>query len=43
MNSMYELLMDMPLFQGISHEKISELIEKIKFNFLKYQIGRAHV
>lgn len=36
MNSMYELLMDMPLFQGISHEKISELIEKIKFNFLKY-------
>lgn len=36
MNSMYEILMDMPLFQGISHAKISELIEKIKFNFLKY-------
>lgn len=36
MSSMYEILMDMPLFQGISHSKISELIEKIKFNFLKY-------
>ncbi len=33
---MYEMLMDLPLFQGISHSKISELIEKIKFNFLKY-------
>lgn len=36
MGSMYELLMELPLFQGVSHSKISELIEKIKFNFLKY-------
>lgn len=36
MNSMYEILMDLPLFQGVSHTRISELIEKIKFNFLKY-------
>ena len=36
MNSMYEILMDLPLFQGVSHSRISELIEKIKFNFLKY-------
>ncbi len=33
---MYEILMDLPLFQGVSHSRISELIEKIKFNFLKY-------
>ena len=33
---MYEVLMDLPLFQGVSHTKISELIEKIRFNFLKY-------
>lgn len=36
MDSMYEILMDLPLFQGVSHAKISELIEKIKFHFLKY-------
>ena len=36
MNSMYELLMGLPLFQGVSHARISELIEKIKFHFLKY-------
>ena len=36
MSSMYEVLMDLPLFQGVSHTKISELIEKIRFNFLKY-------
>lgn len=36
MNSMYEILMGLPLFQGVSHSKISELIEKIKFHFLKY-------
>ena len=27
MSSMYEVLMDLPLFQGVSHTKISELIE----------------
>lgn len=36
MDSMYEILMNLPLFQGVSHAKISELIEKIRFNFLKY-------
>ena len=36
MESMYEILMGLPLFQGVSHTKISELIEKIKFHFLKY-------
>lgn len=36
MNSMYNILLGLPLFQGVSHSKISELIEKIKFHFLKY-------
>ena len=36
MESMYEILMGLPLFQGVSHSKISELVEKIKFHFLKY-------
>ena len=43
MNSMYEILMDLPLFQGVSHSKISELIEKIKFHFLKYLNGEQFI
>lgn len=39
MSSMYETIMDLPLFQGMSHEKVSELIEKTKFHFLKYKTG----
>lgn len=36
---MYEIIMDLPLFQGMSHEKVSELIEKTKFHFLKFSAG----
>lgn len=36
MESMYETLMGLPLFSGIGHDKISEIIEKAKFHFLKY-------
>lgn len=37
MDSMYDILLQLPLFQGVSRMKISELIEKTKFHFLKYQ------
>ena len=40
---MYEILMGLPIFQGVSHAKISELIEKIKFHFLKYTDGETIV
>ena len=40
MNSMYEILMGLPLFKGVSHERISEIIEKAKFHFLKYLPGQ---
>ena len=30
MNSMFEILMDLPLFQGVSRDKLSELIEKYR-------------
>lgn len=40
MNSMYEILMDLPLFQGVSRDKLSELIEKTPFHFLKYSNGQ---
>ena len=43
MDSMYKILMGLPIFQGVSHAKISELIEKIKFHFLKYTDGETIV
>ena len=39
MDSMYDVLLQLPIFQGVSRNKISELIEKMKFHFLKYPDG----
>ena len=43
MDSMYEIIMALPLFQGTSHEKISELIEKTKFHFIKFNANETIV
>ena len=40
MESMYEKLMELPLFQGVSRDKLSELIEKTPFHFVKYTEGQ---
>ena len=37
MDSMYDVLLQLPLFQGVSRMKMSEIIEKTRFHFLKYQ------
>lgn len=34
--SMYDTLLELPLFKGVSREKISEIVGKAKFHFLKY-------
>ena len=39
MNSMYQQLMQLPLFQGVSAEKITALVETLPFHFLKYRNG----
>lgn len=39
MNSMYQQLMQLPLFQGVSADKITTLVEKLPFHFLKYRNG----
>lgn len=39
MNSMYQQLMQLPLFQGVSTDKITALVEKLPFHFLKYHNG----
>ena len=39
MTNKYQQLMQLPLFQGISAEKITALVEKLPFHFLKYNTG----
>ena len=39
MNSMYQQLMQLPLFQGVSADNITQLVEKLPFHFLKYRNG----
>lgn len=39
MNSMYQQLMELPLFQGVGTDKITALVEKLPFHFLKYRNG----
>lgn len=41
MESMYERLRSLPLFQGVGPERISELIERLPFHFLKFKEGET--
>ncbi|MCM1518756.1 MAG: Crp/Fnr family transcriptional regulator [Pseudoflavonifractor sp.] len=43
MNSMYDILLDLPLFKGVSRERISEIVGAAKFHFLKYLEGETVV
>lgn len=39
MESMYEILLGLPLFKGVSRERLSEVVGTAKFHFLKYLPG----
>ena len=39
MDSMFQTLVKIPLFSGVSQERMAEVIEKAKFHFLKYTPG----
>lgn len=43
MDSMYEILMGLPLFKGVSYSRISEIVGMAKFHFLKYLEGEQIV
>lgn len=40
---MYEILMALPLFHGVSYSKLSEVVGRTKFHFLKYLDGEKIV
>lgn len=39
MDSMYEILLGLPLFNGVSRERLSQVVGMAKFHFLKYLPG----
>lgn len=43
MESMYEVLMQLPLFKGVSYDCISNIVTKTPFHFLKYPQGETIV
>lgn len=43
MDSMYDILMGLPLFNGVGRERISQIVGTTKFHFLKYLSGETIV
>lgn len=41
MASMFELLMELPLFKGVSHSKLAQVVGDAKFHFLKFPPGET--
>lgn len=41
MNSMFDTLMELPLFKGVSQERMSKTVGSCKFHFLKYLPGNV--
>lgn len=43
MKSMFEILMELPLFRGVTRERIARTVGEAKFHFLKYPEGETIV
>lgn len=41
MDSIYDILLQMPLFQGVSPEHLTEILEKVRFDFRKASKGET--
>lgn len=41
MASMFELLMELPLFRGVSRSRMAEIVGTAKFHFLKFPVGET--
>ena len=41
MYTMYDTLLQLPLFQGLCHEDFSNILEKVTLHFTKYKIGES--
>ena len=43
MNTMYDTLLQLPLFQGLCHEDFTNILEKVKLHFTNYRAGETIV
>lgn len=43
MDSMFERLLTLPFFRGVTQERMAEIVGKTKFHFLKYLPGTAFI
>lgn len=43
MDSMFERLLTLPLFCGVTQDRMAEVVGKTKFHFLKYQPGETFI
>lgn len=43
MDSMFERLMTLPLFSGVTQQRMAEIVGHSKFHFLKYQPGQRFI
>lgn len=43
MDTMFDTLLQLPLFQGLSHDDFTSILEKVKFDFTKYKAGEVIV
>ncbi|MDR0893634.1 MAG: Crp/Fnr family transcriptional regulator, partial [Mediterranea sp.] len=43
MNTMFETLLQLPLFQGMCHEDFTIILDKAKFHFAKHKAGKCIV
>lgn len=41
MDSMFDILSEIPLFRGVTRERISRTVESTKFHFLKFSAGQT--
>ncbi len=39
MSTMFEMLMELPLFKGVSHSRLAQVVGEAKFHFLKFPKG----
>lgn len=43
MDSIFDVLADIPLFRGVTHERIAQIVGTTRFHFLKYSAGETIV
>lgn len=43
MNTMFDTLLQLPLFQGLAQEDFTNILGKVKLNFTKHKVGEVIV